>query len=120
MEAASTERRKYIIGWLTFPPGVREDFMKIGLPYAAACREEEGCVFFEMNPSATDPDVVTVAECYESAEAHAAHLKRPLFEAMWGELNRRCRRGRFENIFAGRVEPDSAEFGEKDPASVKY
>ena len=41
MEAASTERRKYVIGWLTFPPGAREDFMKIALPYAAACREEE-------------------------------------------------------------------------------
>jgi quinol monooxygenase YgiN len=118
MEAAPTETRKYIIGWLTFAPGRRDDFMRIALPYAAACREEEGCVFFEINPSAADPDVVSIAECYASAEAHAAHLKKPLFEAMWGELHRRCQRGRFENIFAGRVELDSVEFDDKDPAPV--
>ena len=87
MEGAGTERRKYIIGWLTFGPGKRDDFMKLAVPYFATCREEKGCLFFEMNPSFTDPDVVTIAECFESAEAHSAHLRTPWFEAFWAELN---------------------------------
>jgi len=118
MASATTERRKYIIGWLILPPGTREDFMKLVLPYAAACRAEPGCRFFEMNPSITDPDVVTFAECFESAEAHAAHHKTPWFEAMWGEINRRCRHGRFENIFPGRVEPESVDFEDRDREPV--
>ena len=120
MEGAGTERRKYIIGWLTFGPGKRDDFMKLAVPYVATCREEKGCLFFEMNPSVTDPDVVTIAECFESAEAHSAHLRTPWFEAFWAELNHLGLHGRFENIFAGRVEPDSAEFGGREPAHVSY
>ncbi len=120
METAPTETRKYIIGWLTFAPGKRDDFMRIALPYVAACREEPGCVFFEMNPSVTDPDVVTIAECFESAEAHVAHLRTPRFEAFWAELSRIGLHGRFENIFAGRVEPDAAEFAGAGPAPVSY
>ena len=120
MEAAQTERRKYIIGWLTFAPGKRDDFMKIAVPYVATCREEEGCVFFEMNPSVTDPDVVTFAECFKTAEAHSAHLRTPWFEAFWSELNRIGRHGRFENIFAGRVEPDFADFGGTEPPPTSY
>ena len=61
--------------------------MKLAVPYVATCREEKGCLFFEMNPSFTDPDVVTIAECFESAEAHSAHLRTPWFEAFWAELN---------------------------------
>lgn len=63
-------------------------------------------------------EVVTVAECFVSVEAHAAHHKTPWFEAMWGDINRRCRHGRFENIFPGRVEPDSVDFDDKDQGPV--
>ena len=114
------ERRKYVIGWLSFAPGRRDGFMAMARPYVAACRAEPGCVFFEMNPSDTDPDVVTVMECFESAEAHAAHLRTPGFETFWAELGRIGRSGRFENIFAGRVEPDAVEFGGAGPAPVSY
>jgi quinol monooxygenase YgiN len=103
--------RKYIIGWLTFPPGGRDAFLAIARPYAAACRAEDGCLFFEMNPSADDPDVVTVTECFRSAAAHDSHLQGALFRGFWPELERRCLRGRFENIVAAAVIPDSAVFG---------
>ena len=120
MQAGGAETRKYVIGWLTFAPGKRDGFMKIALPYIVACRAEEGCLFFEMNPSVTDPDVVTVAECFTRAEAHSAHLRTPRFEAFWAELSRIGLSGRFENIFAARVEPDAAEFGGAGPAPVTY
>ena len=60
MHVQVDETRKYIIGWLTFPPGQRAAFLRAARPFAQAFRQEPGCLFFEMNPSETDPDVVTV------------------------------------------------------------
>ena len=79
-------------------------------PYVAECRSEEGCLFFEMNPSIHDPDVVTLAECFASGEAHDAHCRREAFLRFWDRLHDLCLEGRFENVYADRVEPDRADF----------
>ena len=110
MPDTTPDPRKYIIGWLTCRPGKRDELIPLIRPYVAACLSEEGCVFFEMNPSIHDPDVVTVAECYASREAHEAHLKRETFLRLWGRLHDLCLEGRFLNIFPHHVEPDTADF----------
>jgi len=109
MQAAPDETREYVIGWLTVLPGMREEFLKIAAPYAAGFRGEEGCLFFEANPSLDDPDVVTFTECFASAEAHGAHMGTARAGAFWAELNRFGQHLRFETIIAGRVEPGSAD-----------
>jgi len=106
----ASDSRKYIIGWLTLRPGTRDEFMALARPYIATCLQEEGCLFFEMNPSGSGPDVVTVAECCKDEEAHEAHLRPPAFQAMWAEIGRLALHGRFENIFPDRVLPDTVSF----------
>jgi quinol monooxygenase YgiN len=110
MSEHTTETRKYIVGWLTFPPGNRDRFMELAPAYVRACLAEPGCLFFEMNPSVTDPDVVTVAECFASETAHATHLAAENFKAFWPALAELAISGRFENVFAGRVAPDEVHF----------
>ena len=50
-DEARNDPPKYIIGWLVCRPGRRDALMELVVPYVAACRREDGCVFFEMNPS---------------------------------------------------------------------
>lgn len=104
------ETRKYIVGWLNFPPGNREKFMALASAYAEACRAEPGCLFFEMNPSTSDPDVITIAECFASEAAHATHLSAENFQKFWPILRTLAKSGRFENIYAGRVVADEVDF----------
>ena len=110
MSEASEVSRKYIVGWLTCRPGRRDELVELLGPYVAACRQEEGCRFFEMTPSIHDPDMVVLVECFESREAHAAHLERPVFRDFWARLPEFCLEGRFENVLSSEVEPDRAEF----------
>lgn len=110
MSDSTIETRKYIVGWLTFPPGNRDRFMALAPAYADACRAEPGCLFFEMNPSVSDPDVVTFAECFTSEAAHATHLAAENFQKFWPILGTLALSGRFENVFAGRVEEGAVEF----------
>jgi quinol monooxygenase YgiN len=104
------DTRKFIIGWLTCRPGRRDELVALLPDYVAACRAEEGCVFFEMNPSIHDPDAVTLAECFTSGEAHEAHLQRETFRRFWAILPELCLEGRFENIYADHVDQDRTDF----------
>jgi quinol monooxygenase YgiN len=103
--------RKYIVGWLTMKPGKRDEFLGFARPYVLECRKEEGCLFFEMTPSLDNPDVVVIAECFKDSAAHTLHLESGLFQEFWQRLDTVCLNGRFENVFADRVFPDSADFG---------
>jgi quinol monooxygenase YgiN len=118
MPHAGGDSRKYIIGWLALKPGQGRGFVKVAQAYAAGCRKEDGCIFFEMNQSIDDPDVFVVAECFRDAEAHEAHLKRPLFLETWKHLESIGLNGKFENILADAVIADSATFGAGSPAEV--
>lgn len=110
MSDPGSETRKYIVGWLTFPPGNRDRFMAMAPAYVKACRAEPGRLFFEMNTSVSDPDVVTFAECFTSEATHAAHLAAENFQRFWPILGTLALSGRFENVFAGRVVEDSVVF----------
>lgn len=107
---ASYGNRKYIIGWLRCRPGRRDALMEIVKAYVLKCRAEEGCVFFDMNPSSLEPDMVTLAECFSNPEAHAAHLETEWCRAMFARFPEFCLGGDFENIYEARVEPDSVTF----------
>lgn len=110
MTEANADTRKFIIGWLTCRPGRRDELVDLIGPYVTACLAEPGCLFFEMNPSIQDPDVVTLAECFASREAHETHLGTETFQAFWERLGELCTGGRFENIYPGVVEPDAVDF----------
>jgi quinol monooxygenase YgiN len=105
-----TEERKYIIGRVTLKPGSGNDYVRVAQAYAAGCREEDGCIFFEMNQSDDDPDVFVIAECFRDAAAHEAHLKRPLFLQAWEDLERVAVSATFENILARSVTVDNLTF----------
>jgi quinol monooxygenase YgiN len=110
MDEGLVEQRKYIVGWLTCRPGKRDALLTIFAPYARACLAEAGCRFFEVGPSVHDEDVVVVSECFSSREAHDVHLRSERFRAFQKLLPDYCLRGRFENVFSGDVEPDTANF----------
>jgi quinol monooxygenase YgiN len=108
------DTRKYIIGWLTLKPGQGRDFLPLAREYAAACRLEDGCVFFEMNQSIDNPDVFVVSECFRDPEAHEEHLKQSLFLEFWKRIEGIAVSGRFENIYADMVAADAATFATAD------
>jgi quinol monooxygenase YgiN len=110
MPNSSSETRKYIVGWLTFPPGNRDRFMALVPDYVRACRAEPGCLFFDMNPSVSHPDVVIVSECFTSEAAHATHLAAATFQEFWPKLSALAISGRFENVFPGHVAEDFIQF----------
>ena len=103
--------KKFIMGWLKFKPGMRDAFVASSAWYVDVCREEPGCVFFDMCLSPRDPDVAMVMECFASGEAHDQHLTTPHFHRFWKQLDDVCIEGTFQNIFSDTVVPDSAKFG---------
>ena len=106
---------KFVIGWLKLRPGMRDEFMALAGPFIEAALRENGVEFFEFHPSSTDPDTVIAIEKYRTPEAHDLHHQTPHFAEMWGHVQRLCIEGRFENIFADRVDADFARFA--DPRS---
>lgn len=104
---------KYIVGWLTLRPGSEVAFDQLSRPYIATCRTEPGCRFFEMIRTPETPQTVLVAECFETAEAHDAHLQTPQFKAFWESLHKIALVGKFENVIAGIVNPDGYDFSNR-------
>jgi quinol monooxygenase YgiN len=102
--------KKFVLGWLTARPGKRDEFMAISQDYIKTCREEPGVILFEFHPSLTDPDLVLVIECFETAEAHDRHLAMPHFAAMWKEVERLIVGARFENVYASEVVSETMTF----------
>ena len=69
--------KKYILGWMTIAPGERERFLTEAQWMAEATRAEDGCRFFELNPSFAIPDLVLLMECFDDEAAHGLHSKTP-------------------------------------------
>ena len=103
---------KFVIGWLKVRPGKRDELVALARPFIATTLKEEGVEFFEFHLSSTDCDTVIVVERYRTPEVHDLHHKTAHFAEMWGHVQRLCIEGRFENIFADRVDTDIARFAE--------
>ena len=77
---------KFIIGWLTFKPGLRDDLLAAMQPLVQQIRAEEGCLFFEFNPKIDDPDTGVLAECFTSDAAHRWHKQTPHMQQLFALL----------------------------------
>lgn len=101
---------KYVIGWLRMKPGRRDDLLARIRPFAAASREEEGVIFFEVNPSDAEADVVTFVECYESEAVHQRHLATPEHDALLADIALMGIGGRFHHIYPERTDTHDLAF----------
>ena len=73
--------KKYVIGRVKAKPGLREEYLKVGQDYVDTSRRDAGCIYYRQAPDGEEPDLIIVAECWESPELHAAHTKQPHFAA---------------------------------------
>lgn len=64
-----------MFGQLKAHPGKRDELAKLMLESADTLEGMEGCIFYIINESVDDPDVLWIMELWENAEAHAASLK---------------------------------------------
>ncbi len=102
--------KKFVIGWVTFKPEKREEFLAAVQLHAAATRKEPGCMFFEINFSREIPNGAVVAECFASAEAHETHNATPYMKAFVDNMSRILLTGRFENIYSDDVKVDVVNY----------
>lgn len=80
----------FIWGFIFTRPGRREAFLDIMVAYAEACRQEQGCVYFEIAPSPTGPDTLILAECWASRDDHHAHELQPRFAENQAQVRQFC------------------------------
>jgi quinol monooxygenase YgiN len=99
-----TAGNKYILGWFKLHPDKQDEFGALARDYSRRCREEEGCLFFELVPHHDDIDTFLLAEAFVSEEAHAWHLEQPYFGSFVEKASKLCRSGHFENVIAASVE----------------
>ena len=102
---------QFVIGWLHLKPGKREEFMTMARAHDDATRNEDGCLFYEFHPSATDPDVLVLIEGWKSPQHHQAHNQAPHHLAFGKDVGRFAISGRFEEIEAARVVTQRPQFG---------
>ncbi len=98
-----------VIGWLRLKPGRRDDLLARARPFAEASRQEEGVVFFEVNPSDTEADVVTFIECYESEGVHQRHLATEEHDALLQDIARIGVGGRFHHVYPERTDTNDPQ-----------
>ena len=67
----------YVIATLKIQSGSLDEFLEAAKVSIAATREEEGCIFYDLNQSLTEPDMLTFVERWESRETLMAHSKAP-------------------------------------------
>ncbi|MEZ5850609.1 MAG: putative quinol monooxygenase [Hyphomicrobiaceae bacterium] len=65
----------YVIATMNLKPGTRDKVLAAAKPCIAATRQEKGCIFYDLNVSADNPDLLTFVERWESREDLAAHAK---------------------------------------------
>lgn len=65
----------YVIATMHLKPGTRDKVIDAARPCIAATRQEKGCVFYDLNVSQTDPNLLTFVERWETREDLAAHAK---------------------------------------------
>jgi quinol monooxygenase YgiN len=68
---------RYTIGRIWTRPGQRGAYLEESEGYNAFSRSEDGCLYYEQAATHHDPDGVTLVECWQTVEQHAAHLARP-------------------------------------------
>ena len=94
---------KYVIGWLKLKPGMRDAFIALAKDHDETTRREDGCLFYQSHPSATDPNELVFIEGWQSPEHHSAHENAPHHVALGKEAGKYIAGGRFEEIEAAKT-----------------
>ena len=97
---------KFIVGSLTFKPGLRDAFMAEMQPLVQKIRAEEGCVFFEFNPKIDDPDTGVLSECFVDDAAHRLHKTFPHMVELFARFGPVLESGDVRVHFADETFPD--------------
>ncbi len=98
------ETRKFMVGRIRLKPGQSAAFMEFAKRYVSLSQQDEGCLFFDMVPSAEDKDEIIFVECFRDEAAHQAHT--PHFAEGKQALQRLARGVRVDNIFAREVKAE--------------
>lgn len=96
---------RYTIGRMWTRPGQREAFMTAAAAYNATSRAEAGCLYYEQGIAHHDADEVILIECWESPEAHAAHLANPARQTIGPIFEKHVLRATFEEMDVEGVQP---------------
>jgi len=67
------------MGRIRLKPGQSAAFEDFAKRYVSLSRQDEGCLFFDMVPSAEDKDEIIFVECFRDEAAHQAHTQTPHF-----------------------------------------
>lgn len=65
----------YVIAAMTLKPGTRDKVLAAAKPCIEATRKEVGCIFYDLNISTDNPDLLTFVERWETREHLTAHTK---------------------------------------------
>ncbi|MBV9637548.1 MAG: antibiotic biosynthesis monooxygenase [Methylobacteriaceae bacterium] len=79
----------YVIATLRIRADKREAFLAGARAVVAATAKEEGCLFYDLHQSISDPDRYVFVERWTSHDALAAHFKAPHLQ-VWREIARQC------------------------------
>jgi quinol monooxygenase YgiN len=100
----------FVIGWVKAKPGKRDKLMKVAAPVLAITQKEDGCLFYELHPSAEDPDLMILVEGWQSRAQDQAHQQAPHHVAFGSDFQRLAAEGRFEEIEAAGVNSVNVKF----------
>ena len=103
---------QFVIGWLKLKPGMREEFMPLAKTHQAMSQKEDGCLFYELHPSASDENTMVLVEGWKTPEQHQAHQKAPHHLALVEAVGQYAVSGIFEEIEAARVVTQRPQFGD--------
>jgi quinol monooxygenase YgiN len=79
----------YVIATLRVRPEKRATCIAAARKVIAETRKEEGCIFYDMHQSVTDPDQIVFVERWASTDALGNHFKAPHMEA-WRNVGKEC------------------------------
>ena len=79
----------YVIATLRVRPDKLKTCLAAARHVIAETRKEEGCIFYDMHQSVTDPDQVVFVERWDSIDALANHFKAPHMAA-WRNAGVEC------------------------------
>lgn len=67
-------------------PDHADEWPRLVGPFTQACRDEEGCLWFDWSRSVDDPHQYVLVEAFRDGEAGASHVQSPHFKQAQDDL----------------------------------
>ena len=106
---------RYTIGRIWTRSGQRDEYLTQSAAYTATSSGEKGCLYYDQGAMHHDPDGAMLIECWESAEAHAAHLAHPARATIGPIFEKHVLRATFEEMDVTGVTPIVIDLSDKQP-----